>query len=140
VSADRFQKSDGSPLATLDGGVSVTFFGSGDSPASLLTADRARIDADSYDMTILGNVVLAADEGTRLETDSLRWSRETERISGEGDVTIRRQDGVETGVGFEAASDLKEWSLRRVTTHLGTPNSSTASPAAIDSVSPLSGP
>ena len=134
VSADHFQKSDASSVARLDGGVEVSFYSSdGLRLVSTLTAARARIDVTTYDMTVLGGVVLVADDSTRLETDSLRWTRQTERIAGEGDVTIRRPDGVETGVGFEASSDLKHWSLHHVTTRLGVraplPDSDASAPA-----------
>ena len=83
-----------------------------------LTANRAEIDEETGDLMVAGNVLLASTDSTRLETDTLRWLREDEKVSGDGQVTIRRPDGRETGVGFEATSDLKRWTLHRVTTHL----------------------
>ncbi len=86
---------------------------------SELTARQAEIDEESGDMVAMGEVALVAANGTRLETDTLRWNRETDRIKGNGRMTLRRPDGEETGVGFEASSDLKWWKMHQVSTRLG---------------------
>ena len=67
-------------------------------------------------------LILAWRDSTRLETDTLIWSRKSDLITGGGRVLIRRPDGEETGVGFEATSDLKRWSMREVTTRLTRPD------------------
>ncbi len=120
VKAGHFQKYDRSPKTELDEGVTVLFYGSyGQKQVSRLTAQRAEIDDKTNDMMVFDRVVLIAQDSTRLETDSLSWHRESEKITGEGRVTIRRPDGVETGVGFEASSDLKRWTMHQVITRLG---------------------
>ncbi len=119
LEAAHFRKYDASRKAELDGGVTVWFFdATGQKRVSELTANRAEIDEETGDLMVAGNVLLASTDSTRLETDTLRWLREDEKVSGDGQVTIRRPDGRETGVGFEATSDLKRWTLHRVTTHL----------------------
>lgn len=133
VSAGHFQKSDRSRVAELDGGVTVTFFdASGDDSVSHLTARRAAIDEKAGELLVLGDVLLVARDSIRLTTDSLRWIRETETVVGGGQVTITRPDGAETGVGFEASSDLKRWSLKHVTTRLTSPAPDGSTPSGPD--------
>ena len=120
VAAGHFRKYDRTLTALLDSGVAVSFYdGSRMKRVSELTAIQAEIDEESWDMVAMGEVALVANNGTRLETDTLRWSRETDRITGNGRMTLRRPDGEETGVGFEASSDLKWWKMRQVSTRLG---------------------
>lgn len=120
VKAGHFQKYDRSPNTELDEGVTVIFYDShGQRQVSELTARRAEIDGKTNDMMVFDLVVLIAQDSTRLETDSLSWHRESEKITGQGRVRIRRSDGVETGVGFEASSDLKRWTMHQVITRLG---------------------
>jgi LPS export ABC transporter protein LptC len=124
VSSEHFQRFDRDKKALLDGGVTVHFYNArGTKRVSTLTARRAEIDDRSKHMIASGDVVLVAEDSTRLETDALCWHRETEKITGEGRVTICRPDGRESGVGFEATSDLKRWSMLEVTTRLGRPDS-----------------
>ena len=119
VTARHFARYDKERRSQLDEGVRVGFYdATGGTQVSQLTARRAVIDESNWDMEVSGNVVLVAGDSTRLETEVLRWHRKSDRITGEGQVTIRRAEGTETGVGFEATSDLKKWSLRHVTTHL----------------------
>ena len=120
VEAGHLRKYDQTLTALLDSGVTVRFYdGSGMKQVSVLTARQAEIYETSGDMLAVGEVALVAINGTRLETDTLRWNRETDRITGNGRMTLRRPDGEETGVGFEASSDLKWWKMRQVSTRLG---------------------
>ncbi len=120
VTADHYQKYDRSHRAELDGGVTVVFYDSaGADRISTLTARAAEIDEKTRDMLAAGDVVLLSEDSTRLEADTLNWHHDSEKVTGDGKVVIRRPDGLETGVGFEASSDLKRWTLRQVTTRLG---------------------
>jgi len=120
VEAGHFRKFDRTFTALLDSGVIVSFYnGSGLKRVSVLTARQAEIHEESGDMVVTGDVAVVATNGTRLETDTLRWNRETEMITGNGRMTLRRPDGEETGEGFEASSDLKWWRMRQVSTRLG---------------------
>lgn len=123
ITAAHFLKFDSSRLAQLNGGVEVSFYDRTGRGVSRLTADRAEIDENSSDILVYGNVILVSHDSSRLETESLTWVRETDKIAGEGKVTLRRPDGIETGVGFEASSDLKRWTMNQVITRLGSPDS-----------------
>ena len=120
VAAGHFRKYDRTLTALLDSGVAVSFYdGPGLKQVSVLTARQAEIHEESGDMLATGQVAVVATNGTRLETDTLRWNRDTDMITGNGRMTLWRPDGEETGVGFEASSDLQWWKMRQVSTRLG---------------------
>ena len=70
----------------------------------------------------MDSVGLLSGKGSTLYTDTLRWDEETEMIQGPAEVRIEGEDGTETGIGFEAKSDLSTWTLREVVTHIAPPN------------------
>jgi LPS export ABC transporter protein LptC len=121
VRADHFIRIDQPEQTIFDGQVQVVFFDNDGDTVSLLNALRGQIDADGSQMAVAGQVVVMARDSTRLETDSLRWNREQNRIFGDGEVLLSRPDGMETGVGFEATSDLKRWTLKQVQTRVTSP-------------------
>ncbi len=118
VRAGSFQQMSENEPARLSNGVRVVFFNSQGDTVSTLRAERGEINASGDDMKVFGSVVVVARDCTQLQTDSLRWQRDEDRIMGEGYVTISRPDGTETGVGFNASSDLKHWTLLFVNTRM----------------------
>ena len=118
VRAGSFQQVSEDEPARFSDGVQVVFFNSQGDTVSTLKAERGRINASGDDMQVFGSVVVVARDCTQLQTDSLRWQRDEDRIMGEGYVTISRPDGTETGVGFNASSDLKQWTLLFVNTRM----------------------
>ena len=118
VRAGSFQQVSEDEPARFSDGVQVVFFNSQGDTVSTLTAERGRINASGDDMQVFGSVVVVTRDCTQLQTDSLRWQRDEDRIMGEGYVRISRPDGMETGVGFNASSDLKQWTLLFVNTRM----------------------
>ncbi len=118
VRADSLSRLAVKSQALFAGGVRVVFWGAKGDTVSLLSASRGFVDPNGSHISVVGNVVIVASDSTRLETDSLRWDREQERIFGDGIVSIFRPEGREHGIGFEATTDLKQWTLRQVETHL----------------------
>ena len=118
VHAGSFQQVSEDEPARFSDGVRVVFFNSEGDTVSTLQAERGEINASGDDMKVFGSVVVVARDSTQLQTDSLRWQREEDRIMGDGHVTISRPDGTETGVGFNASSDLKQWTLLFVKTRM----------------------
>jgi len=116
VRAGRFRHYGLSRVDSLDRGVEVMFFDASGRRTSVLRSPMGAVEEGDRRMLALGGVVVTAEDSTTLEADALRWDNERERITGDGPVTIRRADGVETGVGFESTPDLKRWSMRNVTT------------------------
>lgn len=129
IEAPHLRKYDRERVSRLDGGVTVTFYGERASQVtSTLTARRAEIDERKRILTALDSVVLVSDDGSALYTDTLRWEEETEIIHGPSRVRIEGDDGTETGIGFEATSDLSSWTLREVTTRIDTTRASPPQP------------
>ena len=118
VRAGSFQQMSENEPAQFFDGVQVVFFNSRGDTVSTLRADRGEINALGDDMKVFGSVIVVARDCTQLQTDSLRWQRDEDRIMGDGHVIISRPDGTETGVGFNASSDLKQWTLLFVNTRM----------------------
>ena len=116
VRAGKFEKFD--QKSRLTDGVTVVFFNAKGDTTSKLSAAEGEIDEQTGQLLVSGGVVLEAQDSTRLETEVLQWDRKQDRITGDGKVTLRRAEGVETGIGFEASSDLKRWSMKQVVTRL----------------------
>jgi LPS export ABC transporter protein LptC len=116
--AGHFVQAKETGPAEFAGGVAIVFFNTHGDTVSTLSADRGVIDATGEDMKVYGSVVVIARDSTQLHTDSLRWNRDLDRIIGEGQVRIVRPDGWETGIGFDASSDLKQWTLKQVNTRM----------------------
>lgn len=118
LQADSLGQTNKQGLAHFQGNIQVVFFKHNGDTASVLNAQRGYVGSDGHDLSIAGNVRVFAVDSTRLETDSLRWDREKERIYGDGLVSIFRPEGHEVGIGFDASEDLKQWTLREVQTHV----------------------
>lgn len=116
VRAGKFQKFG--HKSRLADGVTVVFFDAKGDTTSKLSADQGEIDEQAGQLLVSGGVVLEAPDSTRLETEVLQWDRKQDLVRGDGKVTLRRTEGVETGIGFEASSDLKRWSMKQVVTRL----------------------
>ncbi len=119
IRSPHLRKYDRERVLRLDQGVSVTFYAPGSGKVlSTLTSRRALIDQGRRVLTATDSVVLKSDRGSTLYTDTLRWEEETEMIRGPSRVRIEDVDGTETGIGFEARSDLSSWTLREVVTRI----------------------
>lgn len=121
ISSPHLQKYDRERVSRLDGGVTVSFF----SPRSgrilsTLTSAKASIYEERRIITATDSVILVSSSGSTLYTDTLRWEEETERIQGPSTVRIEGAHGIETGIGFNATSDLSSWTLNQVVTRIDT--------------------
>ena len=116
IRAGRFRRYGLARVDSLDQGVEVVFFDAAGKRVSILRARAGALAERDRGGRALGGAVVTSSDCTTLETETLRWDDEQGCIYGDGAVTIRRPDGVETGIGFEATPDLKRWSMRNVTT------------------------
>lgn len=60
----------------------------------------------SGDMFLNGNVIVVSTDGSRLQTDWVRYSVREKIIRSSAPVSVERDDSVTTGKGLEASSDL----------------------------------
>jgi LPS export ABC transporter protein LptC len=66
-----------------------------------VTGDEGEFLDASKDVTIKKNVVLISSDGTRLETDSLRWRAQEKKVWTDAPVTLYRKGAVVRGQGLE---------------------------------------
>jgi len=71
------------------------------------TADRATVDLKTKDVRLDGAVVARSDQGTQLETDSVRWIAASRRLVTDRPVTISRGNLVTQGRGMDAETSLE---------------------------------
>ena len=86
--------------------------------AVMATSDPSRRDApiepmqgvllSSGDMFMDGRVVVVSTDGSKLETDWIRYSGRDELIRSSAPVVIERPDSITRGRGLEATSDLQK--------------------------------
>ncbi len=71
------------------------------------TADRAIVDLKTKDVRLDGAVVARSDQGSQLETDSVRWIAASRRLVTDRPVTISRGNLVTQGRGMDAETSLE---------------------------------
>jgi len=86
----------------------VVFYGENGEYFSRLRSDSGTIDMKTNDMVAVGNVVVVTDDGTRLETGSLVWDDDEEKISTDDSVVIYQEDKVLRGKGLVSDPKLED--------------------------------
>lgn len=80
---------------------------------STLTADKGEYLLDSHDMLAYGNVVVVTFKGEVLETDSLRYLNEADKIVSDSFVKLTRGRDVVTGIGLECDHTLDSVDIKK---------------------------
>lgn len=91
--------------------VEITYYGD-DGRVTVLTADAGLYDDGGA--TLSGNVTVRTSDGGRVETASIRWDQNEQRLSGEGEVTISRGDSTIRGKGFELLATVETVKIYQV--------------------------
>ena len=78
-----------------------------------LTSKTGTIDKVNGEVHLQDDVVITADRGTQMTTDSLDWNRNKNLITTKDPVKITDEQGVITGKGLTAHSDLKQASINQ---------------------------
>jgi len=73
---------------------------------STLVADSGTADTRTHDVHVWGDVVITTDDGRRLRTTDLRYTRKDGLIRNEVYNVFDRGEDVVTGIGLEATPDL----------------------------------
>jgi LPS export ABC transporter protein LptC len=93
-------------------GVHVEFYNTaGDSVRSRLTAREGEMDPVRRDLVARDSVDVRTHDGTRLETEELRWVQETEKVLSDRFVRLTRGRSVVTGIGIESDAALKTYRI-----------------------------
>ncbi len=93
-------------------GVHVDFYNAaGDSVRSRLTAREGEMDPVKRDLMARDSVDVRTHDGTRLQTEELRWVQETEKVISDRFVRLTRGRSVVTGVGIESDAALRTYRI-----------------------------
>jgi LPS export ABC transporter protein LptC len=106
----------------LERNVKVDFYNRNGIHNSVLTADSARIDDITKNMTALGNVKVVSDSGTVLTTTEMHWINNTRIITGDKFVTISSSFETIQGYGFESDQNLTYYTIKKVSGKVATDN------------------
>lgn len=77
-----------------------------------LTAENGEYSQETRDMLAYGNVVVVSVAGDVLETDSLRYLNEVDKIVSDSPVKLTRANGIYTGVGLECDHSLSSVDIK----------------------------
>lgn len=93
--------------------VRIEFFNSEGKRYSTLTADQGVVDQRSNNLEARGDVSVITETGVKMETDSLRWLNNAQKIVSDAFVRVTRKRDVVTGYGFESDPSLDNFYIRR---------------------------
>ena len=99
--------------------VTVDFYHATGEHSSTLRADRGTLHTGTKDMDAYGHVVVLSAAGDRLETESLHWRPDADRITTDDPVTLYQEGRVIHGVGLESDPGLSDVRILRPTGEFG---------------------
>jgi len=81
---------------------------------SIVTARQGELHSPSGDMEVRGDVVVTSEkEGTKLNTESLRWDARRKKIVTDDLVRQERGDTIITGQGLESDPNLEKLVIKK---------------------------
>jgi len=92
--------------------IKIDFFDETGNRFSTLTADSGLIMEKSKDLIAQGNVVMVSNDGTRLETEELKWDNRKGKVVSDLFVRITQGDNVITGIGLESDPRLEHFEIK----------------------------
>jgi LPS export ABC transporter protein LptC len=93
--------------------IQVDFYDQEGLHTSTLRADEGIYDSKAEEIEAQGNVVVISDAGVRLETESLCWRKQTNRISTDALVRIIRGKNTVSGYGLDTDPRLEDVHIHR---------------------------
>ncbi|MBD3170458.1 MAG: LPS export ABC transporter periplasmic protein LptC [candidate division Zixibacteria bacterium] len=97
---------------TFTRGIDAVFYNEEGEKISDLVADSGWVNEETQMMEVLGNVVVVNDEGVKLETESLRWDPQIDKIVTDDFVKITTEDGdILTGYGLQTDQRLRKFKI-----------------------------
>jgi LPS export ABC transporter protein LptC len=91
----------------------IEFFDKQGALQTTLVSDTGEYLQDTHDMLAYGNVVVTSVEGDILETDTLRYLNEQDKIVSDSFVKLTRGKDVVTGYGLECDNTLSSVDIKR---------------------------
>jgi LPS export ABC transporter protein LptC len=93
--------------------VALDFFDEEGEVYSHLTAREGEIESATNNMVARGNVVVTTTNGTRIETEVLKYINDPRKIVSDELVTVSRAGDVLSGIGFESDPSLEHFEFRQ---------------------------
>ncbi len=93
--------------------IQIEFFDSKGKRYSTLVADQGLVDQRTNNLEAIGRVRVVTETGVHMETDSLYWINNTQKIISDSFVKVTRKGDVVTGYGFESDPNLDHFHLKR---------------------------
>lgn len=106
---EKFEKRD---LAKAEG-IYADIYDQEGKHVSILEADSGWIRERRQEIKVSGNVVVKSDQGVILETQSLNWNPQIDKVTTEDFVKITKGKDIITGYGLEADQELKELKIKK---------------------------
>ena len=98
----------------LTDNVNVDLYDDNYKHTSLITSNYAFVSEKENRIDALGDVVVAADNGQELWTDSLLWDNKADKIFTDATLTfISENSDTLYGMGFESNIDLTDWKITK---------------------------
>ena len=98
----------------LTDNVNVDLYDDNYEHTSLITSNYAFVSETENRIDAFGDVVVAADNGQQLWTDSLLWDNKADKISTDATLTfISENFDTLYGTGFESNIDLTDWKITK---------------------------
>ena len=92
--------------------IKITFFND-NKPISILHSKKGFVNLDTNDMRAEGNVLIYSKKNDKkLETESISWSEEQDKIISDSWVKVTEKDCITTGKGFETDTNLDKVVIR----------------------------
>lgn len=103
------------PQETLLDTIKVNFYNQYGKVATILTADKGKVDDITKDLYAIDSVVAVNDSGVTLRTQELIWRNKDKKIVSDKFVTIVSPKEKIQGYGFESDQNLSNYTIYNIT-------------------------
>ena len=114
IKSKLLERNDNSLELKLTDNVNVDLFDDNYQHSSLITSNYAFVSETENKINAFGDVIVAADNGQQLWTDSLLWDNKADKIFTNASLTFI-SGNLDTlyGTGFESNIDLTNWKITK---------------------------
>lgn len=112
--ASTYERENGATETLFSGGVQVTLIDSTGQRTQTTSEEVFYLSPESI-FTLRNNVFIEGFNGRSMQTDTLVWDRNTQRIRTDGYVTMVTESDSIRGYGLRATTDLSDYSILRIT-------------------------
>jgi LPS export ABC transporter protein LptC len=112
--ASTYERENGATETLFSGGVLVTLIDSTGQRTQTTSEEVFYLSPESI-FTLRNNVFIEGFNGRSMQTDTLVWDRNTQRIRTDGYVTMVTESDSIRGYGLRATTDLSDYSILRIT-------------------------